>query len=359
MKSRQQPPHRHSSHEKQAGASPGTLQYVGVDRDHAVNLTVIRYDQERAEKFVLSTAAEVAALRKPGTLLWVSVNGVHQVNVVSDLAAVFGIHSLAVEDVVATHQRPKAEDHGHFLFFVVRQAQPDESHHDSAQVSIFTGKDFVLTFQETPQPIFSLIESRLLAMQGQLPLRGPDYLTYRLLDSMVDAKFELITSLEEKLEDLQELIVEQPGHFNLNELFHLRRQVSVLKRAATPLRDFVSFFRNLDSELVSRELDIFLLDFGDHVTRTLESVEACREIISSLVDLHVNQSERRMNEIMKVLTVISTIFIPLSFLTGWFGMNFTGMKGEYDNPWAYPVFISVIAVVVGGQLYYFRKKRWI
>ena len=302
--------------------------------------------------------AAIEALRRTSKVVWVDVTGLGNVPLLRQLGELFGLHRLALEDVVNVNQRAKVEDYGDHLFVVVRMVDPTNTT-ETEQFALFLGTDFVLTFQERPGDCFGMVRSRLRDAAGQMQKRGADYLAYALLDSVVDAYFPVIERQDGRLEAIEVAILEGNATANVvPELHGVRRCLLELRRAVWPLREAMSSLTRGENRHFSTDVHPYLRDVADHVVQLLDLLENYREMSASLLELHLSMVNHKLNEVMKLLTVISTIFIPLTFLVGVYGMNFDWMP-ELRVWWGYPLCILVMLVTAGCMLRWFRKRGWL
>ena len=360
----------HRRHSK-PGTSPGTLRPPEVRRVEQVSLAVLHYDGtsvvEEAARSLEELDAVLARLRPdgeaPAGVLWIDVLGLHEVDLLAALGERFGVHPLALEDVVNTGQRPKAEDYEGALFLVMRHFHCLGSEETSAdlapeQISLFVRPGLVLTFQEAEGDAFEPVRERIRRASGRIATRGSDYLAYALLDALVDGRFPLLERLGEQIEDLEEELISDPTPESLQTLYRLRRDLLLLRRAAWPERELLGSLVRGDSPLFGDETRVFLRDCYDHAVEALEILETYRELAAGMLDVYLSSVSQRMNEVMKVLTIIATIFIPLTFIAGVYGMNFQNMP-ELRQPWGYPaIWILMIAIAL-ALVAYFRRKDWL
>ncbi|MCU0867162.1 MAG: magnesium/cobalt transporter CorA [Planctomycetes bacterium] len=342
--------------EQPIGASPGTLQ--PPPDALPTRMSAVGYGKSGVVERDQVDLAAIEALRRASSVVWIDVTGVGTVDVLRQLGELFGLHRLALEDVVNQNQRAKVEDFTDYLFVVLRMVDPSNTH-ETEQLALFVGPDFVLTVQERPGDCFGMVRSRLRDAKGQMQKRGPDYLAYALLDSVVDAYFPVLERLDERLEGIERDILDgKSGSNSVPELHAARRCLLELRRAVWPLREAMSTLVRGDNTHISHDVLPYLRDVGDHVVQLLDLLENYREMTSSLLDLHLSTVNHRLNEVMKLLTVISTIFIPLTFLVGVYGMNFEWMP-ETDVWWGYPTLLVVMVLVAGGMLRWFRARGWL
>ncbi|MBL8754337.1 MAG: magnesium/cobalt transporter CorA [Planctomycetes bacterium] len=338
------------------GASPGTLQ-PGPDA-LPMAMSVVGYGRSGVVEKQAPTLAEIAAMRGSCAVVWVDVTGIGDVAMLRALGEEFGLHRLALEDVVNVHQRAKVEDFGDHAFVVLRMV--DATHTtETEQFSIFVGENFVLTFQERPGDCFAMVRNRLRDPAGQMQRRGADYLAYALLDAVVDAFFPELERLDARLEAIELSILDRKVENGTVEQLHgVRRCLLELRRAVWPLREVAGSLLRGDSRHFSHDVQPYLRDVHDHVVQLLDLLENYREMTSSLLDLHLSTVNHRLNEVMKLLTVISTIFIPLTFVAGIYGMNFDWMP-ELRVWWGYPVCLGVMLVTGLCMLRWFKQRGWV
>jgi magnesium transporter len=345
---------------KRPGASPGTVEYLGERRVERVRITALRFDGERCEERELASIDEALAFRDAPGVTWINVDGLHEPAVLERLGALFGLHPLTLEDIVSIHQRPKLDDYQEYLYIVLRALAYDAAsgHVQSEQVSLVLGRRFVLSFQETDTAVFRPVRERLSKGTGRLRSSGADYLAYALLDSVVDAYFEILESISQRIETLEDQLVASPSSNLLQSVHALKREMILLRKAVWPLREVVGGLERGESPLIQAGTRLFLRDIYDHTVQVIDAVESFRDMLSGLQDLYLSSLSHRMNEVMKILTIIATIFVPLTFLAGVYGMNFTHFP-ELKWKWGYLGFWLVSVAVGGSMLAYFRRKKWL
>ena len=346
-----------SPHDDQSRGSSGRSTETDVSRSRPVVVTVIDYDESRfSEQTYTLPESQLPALRRGVT--WIDVDGVHDTGVIQVVGDAVGIHPLTQEDIANTHQRPKIEDYGDYLYIAVRMLAPGDGEFHSEQVSLVLGKGYVVSFQEHPGDVFERIRERLRAGAGRLRSVGPDHLFHALLDAIVDSYFAVIEELGERIETVEEEVVADPDRETLQAIYTLKRSLITLRRSVWPLREAVAQLERGESPLIGEQTLVYFRDVYDHTIEVAETVETYRDMISGTLDVYLSSQSSRMNEIMKVLTIIATIFIPLTFIAGVYGMNFAYMP-EIRHPWGYPAALASMAVVAGVMLVYFRRKGWI
>lgn len=296
-------------------------------------------------------------------VVWLNVEGVGDVGTMTEIGSVFGIHRLALEDIVNANQRPKVETYDENLFIVARMVEWTD-HLETDQLSMFLGENFVVTFQDRPGDCFDGVRNRIRTSRGLIRTQGPDYLAYALLDATIDAYFPVLEQLGEHLDMLEDEVLSTPRVDSMPEIHDVKRDLLTLRRAVWPMREATNSLLRDDEHLIKKETRIHLADCYDHTIQLLDLVETYREIASSLVEMYLSSMSNRMNEVMKVLTIIATIFIPLTFVAGVYGMNFDPDSSPWNMPelrarYGYPICMLVMAIVAAALLYYFRRKGWI
>jgi len=341
------------------GQVPGTPVYVGQPREANVEIERFEYDADSAARETLTSASQAAGAVSTGQTSWVNVDGVHRVEAIQRIGHDFSLHPLAIEDIVHTGQRPKLEDYETHLFIVLRMLQwnDDRQEIDDEQVSMVLGDSWVLSFQERQGDVFDPVRERLVSNRGRIRKFGADYLAYALIDAVVDHYFSILETLGEKIEALGEDLTENPRHEHLAAIRHLKRELLFMRKSVWPLRELLNGIQRDENPLIQDSTRPYLRDVYDHTIQIIDTVETFRDMVSGLMDVYLSSVSNRMNEVMKVLTIIATIFIPLSFIAGVYGMNFTFMP---ETQWRYGYFVvlGVMGAVLAGMLIYFRRKRW-
>ena len=345
---------------EKAGLSPGTLMYVGEEKSGPPRITVMDYDANGFLEKVAGSVEECFPFKETSTVTWINVDGVHDAAAIEKLGAHFDIHPLVLEDIMTTTQRPKTEDLGTAVYVVLRMIEYDETCSEMAadQLSIILGPNYVLSFQETAGDCLDPVRERIRNGKGRIRKLGPDYLAYALIDAVVDNYFFVLEKLGERIDGLEERLIAEPRRELLHEIHALKREMIDLRKSVWPLREVVSGLERLESPLIKKTTGVFLRDVYDHAIQVIDTVESFREILTSMIETYLSSVSNRMNEVMKVLTIIATIFIPITFLVGVYGMNFEFMP-EIKWRWGYALVWAIIIAAVGGMLAYFRKKKWL
>jgi magnesium transporter len=345
---------------KRPGTSPGTVEYVGEQRTARVRILGLNYDEARFEARELASVEECRAYRDAPGISWIHICGLHETAVLEQLGAHFRLHPLTLEDVVSIHQRPKLDDYQDYLYVVLRALTYDAPsvQVQGEQVSLILGPRFVLSIQETETPIFDPVRERLRLGQGRMRRQGADYLAYALLDAVVDGYFEILEHISQRIEELDDSLAAHPTPDLLRSIHHLKRETILLRKAVWPLREVAGNLERAESPLIRQGTRVFLRDVYDHIVQGIDAIESFRDMLAGLQDLYLSSLSHRMNEVMKVLTVIATIFVPLTFLAGIYGMNFEHFP-ELKWKWGYLGFWVATVAVGAGMLAYFRRKKWL
>ena len=358
------PRRRRSPARRQApiGAAPGTLQIDPEAR--ASQVAVTRYDAGHYDE---RTEVDVAALGDrpaPGAgVEWLSVVGLGTESVLRAVADRYHLHPLALEDVVNTHQRPKVEEYGDHIYIVLRMPLLGETL-EVGQLSIFLGPNFVVTFQQEPSALFEPMRERLQFGRGRARREGPDFLAYGLLDAVVDSFFPVLDAYARRMDDLEEAILDDRIHDALPRLLDIKRDLQQLRRGMHPLRDTLRFLVGGATELVAPETVPYIRDATDHVVQAVDQLETLREVQVELVSIHLSVSSQRLNEVMKVLTIFATIFMPLGFIAGLYGMNFDSKVSPWNMPelgwyWGYPFALGLMALAAAGLVAFVWRRGWL
>ncbi len=343
-----------------SGLPPGTPVHVGARKAERVQVTIIRYDAESVEEQQIEDLEQCAAFRERGGVIWVNVDGLHQTDVIEQIGAQFDLHSLILEDILNTGQRPKIDDYQRYLYVVLKMLShnADLEEIEAEQVSLVMGPGFVLSFQEREGDVFEPIRERLRTGKGRVRSMGSDYLVYSLIDAVVDSYFLICEAFSEKLEALEELVVSDPEPGASRQIHAAKREAIMLRKSLWPLREVINGLLREEPPLVSEATHLYLRDVYDHTIQVIDTIESFRDVLSGLLDIYLTGISNRMNEVMKVLTIIATIFIPLTFIAGVYGMNFEHMP-ELKWPWAYPVVLLLMALIAVAMVFYFRRKDWL
>ena len=345
---------------KKAGLPPGTLVHIGEIRTEDVHITLMDYDEHHVDERSGLSPEMCKPFKASPTVTWINVSGIHDIGVIEAFGTAFEIHPLVLEDVVHTGQRPKLEDMGNYLYIVLKMLSHTEgqSTFEAEQLSLIVGSNFVISFQECEGDVFQSIRDRIHKGKGRIRKAKSDYLAYALMDAIVDNYFLILENMGEKIEILQESVLSEPDPENLREIQEMRREMAFLRRSIWPLREAVSALQRTESPLMGETVAPYLRDVYDHTIQVMETIETLRDAISSTLDIYLSSLSNRMNEVMKVLTIIATIFIPLTFIAGIYGMNFKFMP-ELEWHWGYPAVCLLMLILGVLMLLGFRRKKWL
>jgi magnesium transporter len=339
---------------------PGTLVYVGEKKMEAVRISYIDYDEQNFEEKQVRTIKECFPFKTTPTVTWINIDGVHEVEIIEMLGKEFDLHPLMLEDILNTGQRPKVEDFDKYIFVVLKMLSYNDEKQmvQPEQVSLVLGANYVISFQEAIGDVFEPIRERIRNAKGRIRKMGADYLMYALLDAVVDVYFAILEKLGERIESMEEELVSNPTQKTLEQIHTLKREFIFLRKSVWPLRELISGLQRSESPLIKETTEVYLRDVYDHTIQVIDTVESFRDMVSGMLDIYLSSISNRMNAVMKVLTIIATLFIPLTFIAGIYGMNFKYMP-ELEWRWGYPVVAFVMAVAAVVMLIYFRKKKWL
>ncbi|MCQ0988964.1 magnesium/cobalt transporter CorA [Jiella marina] len=349
---------REAAKRSAVGAPPGEL--VADPHASQSRLTAIGLGNGRNLKREAVSLEEALALRSEWPLLWLDCAGLADIDLIERIGAAFGLHPLSLEDVVNTDQRPKCEAYEAHAFVVMRMLSGEESE----QLSVFFGEGFVLTFQERPADVFDPVRARIAKGAPRLHNGGADYLAYALIDAVVDAYFPLVDTQADRIDGLEDAIFEDVDAVQVPELHHMRREMLTMRRYLRPTRDALGVILRLDRPWLNDETKVYFGDVQDHCDQLIDLNDTYRDTAAGLIDLHMTLSAAQTNEVINLLTIVSTIFIPLSFLAGLWGMNFNPELSDWNmpltqSPIGYPLALGLMLVLAVGLLVYFKKRRWI
>jgi magnesium transporter len=342
------------------GLPPGTLVHIGEKKVEKTRITVLDYDAGQFQEKEVETVEECFPFKDTPTVTWINIDGIHEVEVIERIGRHFNIHPLILEDILHTGQRPKMEDFEDYIFVVVKMLYYDDEEHKitSEQVSLILGSNFVISFQEREGDVFDPIRERIRKAKGRIRRLKADYLAYALIDTIVDHYFVVLEKIGERIEDMEEELVTNPKPETLQDIHNLKRELIFLRKSVWPLREVISGLERGDSSLIDESTGIYFRDVYDHTISVADTVETFRDMVSGMLDIYLSSVSNKMNEVMKVLTIIATIFIPLTFVAGIYGMNFEFMP-ELKWHWGYFAALALMLVVVVVMVIYFRRKRWL
>jgi magnesium transporter len=345
---------------KKPGTAPGTLVHSGEKKVERTVIRYLDYDADEIRDVLVEDYADCAPLRNSRTVSWINVDGLHDVDLVRRIGDEFGWHPLMLEDIVSVGQRAKLEEYDETLYIVLPMLQWNAAtqHADEEQLSLVLGPRYVFTFQERVGDVFEGVRDRLRAKRGRIRDRAADYLAYALIDAVVDHHFQVLEGIGQLTEELEEEVLLDPKEPTIQRLHGLKRELLSMRRAVWPLRDVLSTLVRDEDERFAEETRVFLRDVHDHAIHVLDTVEALRDVVSGMVDLYLSKVSFRTNEVMRVLTVTASLFIPLTFFAGVYGMNFEYMP-ELHMKWAYPTLLGGMLILTVGMIIFFRRRGWL
>ncbi len=350
----------HSSAHK-SGLPPGSLVHIGKIHTPGCRITVTQYNATSLRQQQIATLEELRDLNSGQLTTWINIDGLSDVGIVEGIGSQFNIHPLVLEDILSTHQRPKLEEYEDFLYLVVKGISAVDSEKFSLQyeqISLLLLEDYVITFKEKADDIFHPIHNRLQNRKGRLRHSGHDYLAYAILDTVVDEYFVVEDRLDDVIDPLEDGLLNSPSDDALHTIQQLRRELITMKRNVAPLRDLLTQIQHADTALLEEKTLRFFTDVHDHVLRVTDSLESYRERIAAMQDIYLSSLSNKMNETMKVLTIFASIFIPLTFIAGIYGMNFEYMP-ELKWHWAYPSLWLLFLIITVVLLIFFKRKKWL
>ncbi|HLB72327.1 MAG: magnesium/cobalt transporter CorA [Candidatus Methanoperedens sp.] len=345
---------------KKSGLPPGTLVHIGEKKIEKTRITLIDYDESHILEKEVKSIEECFPLKDKPAVTWINIDGIHQVDIMEKIGEYFGVHPLILEDILNTDQRPKQEEFETYIYIVLKMLNYIEKGNGikPEQVSLIMGTNFVISFMESEADIFNPVRERIRNGKGQIRKMGADYLAYSLVDAIVDNYFIIMEKLGEKIEVMEEELITNPTQETLKGLHILQRELIFLRKSVWPLREVVNGLQRGESLLIHKTTRIYLRDIYDHTIEVIDIIEGLRDTVSRMLDIYLSSISNKLNEIMKVLTIIATIFIPLTFIAGVYGMNFEYMP-ELKWLWGYPVIWIIMTAIGILMLNYFRTKKWI
>ncbi|HAR64578.1 MAG: magnesium and cobalt transport protein CorA [Candidatus Margulisiibacteriota bacterium] len=344
---------------KKIGLPPGTPIHLGEKKTDKTKITLIQYDENQLQELETDKFEKILSNKNDTAINWINIDGVSQIEIIEIISKQFGLHPLTLEDIASTGQRPKIEDYGDYIFLVLKTFYCDvrDKEISSEQISIILGSNFVISFQERSSNIFDPIKDRIRQIGSHIRKKGADYLVYSLLDTIVDNYFLVLEESGDKIENIERILITNPEAKTLRSIYSLKREIMFLRKSVWPLREVCNSIERLESPLISQSTKIYLRDVYDHSFQIIDTIETFRDMLSNMLDIYLSSISNKMNEIMKVLTIISTIFIPLTFIAGVYGMNFENMP-ELHWKWGYYFVLFFMAIIVVSMIIYFRRKKW-
>ncbi|MEJ2475064.1 MAG: magnesium/cobalt transporter CorA [Desulfobacterales bacterium] len=342
------------------GTSPGTLVPAPEKKSAKSRITLIAYDQDHYLKKEIESIEEALPLKDSPSVTWINIDGLHDIALIESIGRQFGIHPLTQEDIVNLGQRPKAEDFDDYIYIVFKMLsyRDGTDQIESEQVSLILGSNFLISFQEVPGDVMAPVRERIEKGKGRIRKAGCGYLAYALIDSVVDHYFLVLEAFGEKIEALEAELLSDPTPNSLQHLYAMKRDVIFFRKQVWPIREMLNRIVKEESPLIDKSVDVFISDVYDHTIQIIDTIESFRDLMAGLLDIYLSTISNRMNAIMKMLTIMATIFIPLTFIAGIYGMNFDYMP-ELKWHWAYPTLWAIFISIFVGMLAWFKHKKWL
>jgi len=342
------------------GLPPGSLVHIGERKIENVRISVMDYDEQRCDEAMLDSVEQTVEYRNKPSVSWINIDGIHDMEVIKAAGRIFDIHHLVLADIVNTRQRPKYEAYDGFVFVVLKMLDMQSSRNRviAEQISILVSHNCVITFQEAPGDVLDAVRDRIRGSKGRIRKFGPDYLANCILDAILDGYYAVLDDLSDRVSDMEERLIEEPGQDLLQQIYAARREYLTLRKYIRPVREIIASLERNESGLVRPETSPYIRDLYDHAIQLIETMESLRDSITGMLEMYLSSASNRMNEVMKVLTIIATIFIPLTFIAGIYGMNFEKMP---ELKWRFgyvTVWVTMLAVA-GAMVWFFRRKKWI
>ena len=344
---------------RKAGLSPGTLVHVGERKVEDTKISIMDYDEANLREMTVDTIENCGQFMETDSVSWINISGIHDVDMIQKLGTCFNLHSLVLEDILNTEQRPKMDDFDDYILLILKMAYPDADHQviQYEQISLIIGPNYVISLQEVEKDVFDSVRERIRKGKGRIRRSGSDYLSHALIDMVVDSYFKILEGLGEKIESLQDAVIEDPEPSLLAVIQSLKKEALFLRKSIWPVREIINTLTRGESELIHEDTVIFLRDVYDHTIHIIETIETFRDILSGTLDIYLSNVSNRMNEVMKVLTIIATIFIPMTFIAGIYGMNFKYMP-ELEWAWSYPILMLALFGMFLVMIFWFKRKKW-
>jgi len=345
---------------KKAGLPPGTLVHIGEKRAEAVRVTYMDYDEQHFQEKQGIAVEECFPFKDTPTTTWINVDGIDEIAIIEKIGKAYDLHPLVLEDVATAGQRPRFDNYERHAYIVLNMLSYNPAGRvvDSEQVSIVLGANFVISFQERVGDIFDPIRERIRQAKGKIRKMSADYLAYSLIDAIVDSYFAILEKVGERIEDLEDELIDNATDQTLRKIHSLKREMMFLRRSVWPLRELISGMQRDESSLISSQTHLYLRDVYDHTIQVIDTIEGFRDMAAGMLEIYLSSVSNRMNAVMKVLTIIATVFIPLTFIVGIYGMNFRDMP-ELEWRYGYPTVLLLMLAIVVAMLVYFRRKKWL
>jgi magnesium transporter len=345
---------------KKAGSAPGTLIHIGEKKVEKARITLIDFDSEQLVEQELDSIDDALHRKDLPTNTWLNIDGIHDIEIIEAIGEHFNLHPLVLEDILNTGQRSKVDDFGEYVFIVLKMLHTNQSNSEirSEQISLVLGNHFLISFQEVEGDVFEPVRERIRKGRGRIRSSGCSYLAYALIDAIVDHYFVILETIGTTIASLEEDLLNEPTSETMEAIHDLKRELIYVRKQVWPMREVINAIIKGGISLIHEQTVIFFRDVYDHTIQVIDTIESYRDVLSGMLDLYLSTISNRMNEVMKVLTVIATIFIPITFVAGIYGMNFKYMP-ELDWRWGYAAVWGLIGIITLIMIVYFKRKKWI
>lgn len=352
-------PKNYPSRKKKIGLPPGTPVYIGKDRNQQIEIEVFQYNEQTANCYTKITPNDFLQYVKPNFTTWINIDGIYENSIIKVVGEQFKLHPLTIEDIMNSDHRPKVEYYDNYVHFTLKMLSynAEQKCIQSEQISFILGENYVISFQEIPGDILNPIRDRIKNAKGRVRVKKADYLIYVLIDVIVDNYFTIIDHMQTEIEHLEHNIINDPDREELAQILKLKKEMVFLRKAVIPVREAISALEKGDCHLIDQSTQKYLRDVYDHTTHISESIENYREMLQSLLDIYLTGLSNKLNNVMKTLTVISTVFIPLTFIAGLYGMNFKTIPGDSD-PNGFLIATGIMVVIGTIMIIVLRRKKW-
>lgn len=341
------------------GSIPGTIAYVGKPRTEEIKIDLIEYSETAISELSVETPDKLRDLLKSPAMKWIRINGVHDPDLLKQIGEIFNLNHLDLEDIANTTQRPRIEEHDNYIFLVFKLLQLDPETNDITieQVSIVLGKNYVISFHETDPAIFEPLRQRILSGKGRVLKMKSDYLAFTIADVIIDQYFNLLDDIGDNIEEIEEELIFSPGKSSQDAIYRMKRRLIYVKKTIWPVRELINSLQRSDHPFMRNESRMYFRYIYEHTIQIIETIESLRDITSGMMDLYLSSVSNKLNEIMKVLTIFSALFIPLTFLAGVYGMNFKYFP-ELEWHKGYFIFWAICAILASFMIFFFKRKKW-
>ncbi len=344
---------------QKAGLPPGSLVHIGENKSEETTISIFNFDEHHFEEKKSVVVEDCFVFKEKENTTWIDIEGIEQIKVLEKLGNCFGIHSLALEDILNTEQRPKVENFEENIYIVLKMLSLQDKCIITEQVSLILGQNFIISFQEGIEgDVFNPLRERLRTNKSNIRKVGADYIAYALIDAIIDNYFLILEHLGDKIGQIEDEVIQKPSLKTIKEMHGLKREILMLRKSAWPLREVINSLQRSESILIKDSTKIYLRDVYDHTIQVIDTLETFRDMLSSMLEIYLSSTNNKINEAMRTLTIIATIFMPPTFIAGIYGMNFKYIP-ELDWYWGYPMALFLMIITTISMLIYFRKKRWI